>query len=475
LLWWSEICLSGRDEGGSREKIPSPTCRRHEVWVGQDPFPHLPKPPTPTLGWSALGKFRGRSATGASAFEKLWQYLPIICMWSRPDQPCLSALCPVCTAVAFPMVETVESTGPEASAKYQLAKLQSFIQDIFGGKHEAKHVPKSTCKSDAVSQDPGRLVVHRRIMAFMRAQTRHLLQRLQGAVAPFGEGSMASSLAPSAQLSRRQSNLAITDGQQAGVAPLKCLLCIVATISCITCWRQPDGSPPLCNAAGFLPPHLWPQPGTFQQQMAAGVLGMSQFQQRPRPAAAPPCGGSLLWAPGGMQSLQPAIATAMPSLTVEGGVTACALECVRAVSKAPHVLHLILFILCHAAASLANAHGPCRAPLSLLSPSFWMLSAWPPGTAGSRAGCSGDAAAHVQQLAAADLGVLRDDDGGADGAEEAPGGVPSGGTMELVKRSYNPSVIIRKRRHGFLARLRTKGGRRVLERRMQRGRWKKTA
>lgn len=206
---------------------------------------------------------------------------------------------------------------------------------------------------------------------------------------------------------------------------------------------------------------------------------MLQFQQRSRPAAAPPSGGSLLWAPGGMQSLQPAIATAMTSLTVEGGVTACALECVRAVSKAPHMLHLILFILCHAAASLANAHGPCRAPLSLPSPSSWMLSAWLPGTAGSPAVCSGDAAAHVQQqrlpLAGADQGVIRDDDGGADGAEEAPGGVPSDGTMELVKRSYNPSVIIRKRRHGFLARLRTKGGRRVLERRMQRGRWKKTA
>ncbi len=27
----------------------------------QDPLPHLPKPPTPTLGWSALGKFRERS------------------------------------------------------------------------------------------------------------------------------------------------------------------------------------------------------------------------------------------------------------------------------------------------------------------------------------------------------------------------------------------------------------------------------
>jgi large subunit ribosomal protein L34 len=47
--------------------------------------------------------------------------------------------------------------------------------------------------------------------------------------------------------------------------------------------------------------------------------------------------------------------------------------------------------------------------------------------------------------------------------------------MELVKRTYQPSVIVRKRRHGFLSRLRSKGGQRVLERRRLKGRWKKSA
>ncbi|KAK9845489.1 hypothetical protein WJX81_007811 [Elliptochloris bilobata] len=80
-------------------------------------------------------------------------------------------------------------------------------------------------------------------------------------------------------------------------------------------------------------------------------------------------------------------------------------------------------------------------------------------------------------VSSSDSASIASDEPSAAGDEgEVPEGEGTPPGLECnTKRTYQPSNLVRKRRHGFLARLRTKGGRDVIVRRLRKGRRKITA
>jgi large subunit ribosomal protein L34 len=68
------------------------------------------------------------------------------------------------------------------------------------------------------------------------------------------------------------------------------------------------------------------------------------------------------------------------------------------------------------------------------------------------------------------------DDGEATAEGTAEGGAAAADDAIMwVKRTYQPNFLRRKRKHGFLKRLKTTAGRKVLKKRERKGRWRLAA
>ncbi len=159
-------------------------------------------------------------------------------------------------------------------------------------------------------------------------------------------------------------------------------------------------------------------------------------------------------------------------------------------SDAEHLgLHSIEDVLADIAAATPPQEPAPTAPIATaIVPTVEVVSVSPPApaqedpaAAAAAAAAAAPAVREEEVLAAWGLGpVVADAPGGeVDGVE-----APSVGKVEKVeeegfhqekmaiKRTYQPSTLKRKRKHGFLYRVKTRLGKKILQRRQDKGRWR---
>ena len=255
----------------------------------------------------------------------------------------------------------------------------------------------------------------------MRAQARQLLFRLQGAIV----NADATLAGPPHTAGRTCTTLAAADGALITRASGR-------RVSVTEGERQGTLlSLAMCPGAG----HSAIGMDAFSTQRSSDQCNSSLPQHPVRSAAAPLAAvHSLLWTSSGVHSLQPAIAAVLSQPLATGDVQSTVLHGAAWCTQ----IHLM------AQTNVSNVVHIVIGTTALVPVEQQMLQ-------------------HSEWL----------DDGACEPAVNED--QPAAPAMSLVKRTYQPSVIIRKRRHGFLSRLRSKGGQRVLERRRLKGRWKKSA